>query len=258
MILIQKILKGKGLYTGKIDGIIGPKTLSALSQIDRIENSWSQKRKIIAAIQVFAIEQNIPAEPVDGLWGPVTEEAFAQLEYYITHGTLPNLWRPEDMEDNNPNHWPKQYSDEFYAFYGEMGQHLVDVQLPYPHKIAWNTSQVIHSFKCHKKVKESIERVLHHVLQHYSLNDIRQLRLDSWGGCYNKRPIRGGTKWSMHSWGIAIDYDPARNKLQWGRDKASFAKPEYAKWWECWEEEGWISLGRQRNFDWMHVQAAKL
>ena len=42
------------------------------------------------------------------------------------------------------------------------------------------------------------------------------------------------------------------------RDKATFAKPEYERWWQCWEEEGWLSLGRTRNFDWMHVQAAKL
>jgi hypothetical protein len=62
----------------------------------------------------------------------------------------------------------------------------------------------------------------------------------------------------MHSWGIAMDYDPERNKLKWGRDKAAFAWPEYDAWWRLWEEEGWISLGRQRNFDWMHIQAAKL
>jgi hypothetical protein len=70
--------------------------------------------------------------------------------------------------------------------------------------------------------------------------------------------MRGGTKWSTHSWGIAIDYDPERNRLNWGRDKASFAKPEYGDWWKIWEKEGWVSLGRTRNFDWMHIQAAKL
>jgi len=28
--------------------------------------------------------------------------------------------------------------------------------------------------------------------------------------------------------------------------------------WKAWEEEGWLSLGRSRNFDWMHVQACRL
>ena len=38
----------------------------------------------------------------------------------------------------------------------------------------------------------------------------------------------------------------------------AFARPEYNMWWKLWEEEGWVSLERQRNFDWMHVQAARL
>ena len=33
---------------------------------------------------------------------------------------------------------------------------------------------------------------------------------------------------------------------------------EAEDWWRIWEEQGWTSLGRVRNFDWMHVQATKL
>jgi hypothetical protein len=62
----------------------------------------------------------------------------------------------------------------------------------------------------------------------------------------------------MHIWGIAMDYDPNRNKLRWNSDKAVFAREEYRRWWEFWEEEEWVSLGRSRNFDWMHVQAARI
>ena len=46
--------------------------------------------------------------------------------------------------------------------------------------------------------------------------------------------------------------------LRMDSTEAEFAKPEYDKWWECWEDEGWTSLGRTRDFDWMHVQAAHL
>jgi len=101
-------------------------------------------------------------------------------------------------------------------------------------------------------------RVFNNVLNYYGPQQIRELRLDLWGGCYNERPLRGGTKWSMHSWAIAVDFDPLRNKLEWGRNKAAFARPVYDKWWQFWEDEGWVSLGRDKNFDWMHVQAAKL
>ena len=30
------------------------------------------------------------------------------------------------------------------------------------------------------------------------------------------------------------------------------------RWWALWEEEGFVSLGRAGDFDWMHVQAARL
>jgi hypothetical protein len=36
------------------------------------------------------------------------------------------------------------------------------------------------------------------------------------------------------------------------------AQPEYAPFLDLWEAEGFVSLGRARNFDWMHVQAARL
>ena len=102
-----------------------------------------------------------------------------------------------------------------------------------------------------------MKRVLTNTFNHYGYERIKDLRLDHWGGCLNVRRMSGGRKYSTHSWGIAVDYDPQHNRLKWGRDKAFFARPEYSKWWEFWENEGWTSLGRTRNFDWMHIQAAK-
>ena len=62
----------------------------------------------------------------------------------------------------------------------------------------------------------------------------------------------------MHAWGIAIDWDADRNPLRATSKDAAMATPRYAKFLDLWEEEGWLSLGRARNFDWMHVQAATL
>ena len=78
-----------------------------------------------------------------------------------------------------------------------------------------------------------------------------------WGGQATDIEI-DTERYSMRSWGIAIDDDPARNRLKWKRDRANFAKPDYDAWWRFREEEGWVSLGRSRNYDWMHVQAARL
>jgi len=52
--------------------------------------------------------------------------------------------------------------------------------------------------------------------------------------------------------------DPDNNQLKWGKDRASFAKPVYNDYWKIVEAEGATSLGRSRNFDWMHFQFADL
>jgi hypothetical protein len=160
--------------------------------------------------------------------------------------------------DVNPNNWPRQYTDAFNDFYGNQGDQLVNVDWPYEHRLSWQLDRKIRRFKCHEKVRDNISRVLTNVLENYGAEEIRILRLDVWGGCFNIRPIRGGTEPSMHIWGIAMDYDPNRNKLRWNSDKAVFAREEYRRWWEFREEEEWVSLGRSRNFDWMHVQAARI
>ena len=85
-----------------------------------------------------------------------------------------------------------------------------------------------------------------------------RLGIDQFGGCLSVRPMRNGTAWSTHAFGCAIDWDADRNQLRTPFAKSQMGKPEYAKFLDLWEEEGWISLGRARNFDSMHVQAARL
>jgi len=87
---------------------------------------------------------------------------------------------------------------------------------------------------------------------------VRQLGLDLYGGGYALRDKRGGSTPATHAWGIAFDFDPGHNQLKWSDARARFARPDYAAWWQCWEAEGWVSLGRTRNYDWMHVQAARV
>lgn len=155
--------------------------------------------------------------------------------------------------------WPTQANVR--AFYGEPGGPACTagmVDLPYRMRIAWAPKDTITRFRCHTKVEKAFERIFAATLTHYGESKIQALGLDLFGGCYNLRQMRGGKSWSMHSWGIAVDLDPARNQLKWGRDRAVFAKPDYAKFWEIVESEGMLSLGRVRNCDWMHFQAARL
>ncbi len=258
----QRYLSQKGLYAGSIDGIAGTGTSTALDKVPELKKTWDKNRKLVGVIQLFAQAEGFAPGTIDGLWGQLTQTAYDNLTYKLLYGTNPEIWRPEERIPANPNHWPLQSQSELEAFYGQAkpsgNPNLISVTLPYPMIIAWDTSKTVTKITVHKKVKDSLLRVLTKVHQHYGISEIRRLRLDYFGGCFNYRAIRGGTTLSTHSWAIALDFDPINNQLSWGRDKATFARPEYNKWWEFWEEEGWVSLGRERNYDWMHVQAAKL
>jgi hypothetical protein len=264
--LVQEALVAEGLSLGKIDGRLGPKTYDAVAaalakrsaELPADWQAWSNRRRCIAMLQLLCKEKAIAVGRIDGLWGPQTEYAFDMLVYHHEHGRLPPPFRDETPLDVNPNGWPRQIEAELIRHYGEIGKNQTMLAPPYPHRLAWDLRKTIPRFSCHEKVHDSALRVLTRVLAHYGPERITELRLDRWAGCLNERKMRGGTRWSLHAWGIAIDYDSESNGYNWGRDRATLALPEYDPWWRFWEEEGWVSLGRTRNFDWMHVQAAKL
>lgn len=256
--VVQQILHEKGYYNGSIDGIAGPKTMRGLVQIEGIDRSLPKTRQITRFIQIYANERGIGVGPVDGLWGPRTNAAFEELAYRLEHGMPSPVWRPDEIEIQNPNRWPVQRTAEFHEFYSERGSQQKMLEFPYPMRLSWNLRIPCNQTQCHEKVYDSLGRILQKVKEIYGENSIRELHLDHFAGCLDLRPIRGGRRASMHSWGIALDFDHRRNALYWGRDRAAFAHPDYQDWWKCWEDEGWISLGRKRNFDWMHVQAARL
>jgi len=253
----QTELAARRRYTGPNDGLLNAAMGNALSGAPGIAASWPLARKVVAFIQQRI---GLTGRDVDGLWGDQTQTTYDAHHYRLLHGAPPALWRPEDRAPTNPNNWPRQGSTDadLTAHYGAPGTRLVSLAPPYPHYLSWAPSQEARTIRCHTLVKDSLDRVLRKVLRIYGPDEIIRLRLNQYGGCYNNRPMRGGTRLSTHAWGIALDYDPSNNALNWGRDRATFARAEYEPWWQCWEEEGWVSLGRERNFDWMHVQAARV
>ena len=129
---------------------------------------------------------------------------------------------------------------------------LVTIDVPYPLRIAWDLSKTTKKVTCHKLIANNLLGVFNDILEEYGLEKIQELGIDLFGGIYNCRPMRGGTKFSKHAWGIAIDLDPARNGLKTTFKKAQFSKPEYDKLHEIFEKHGFINLGKTRGYDAMH------
>lgn len=145
---------------------------------------------------------------------------------------------------------------ERYGKPNQSGTYLVSVALPYPMRLAWDTSVVVKTIRCHKQEAGRVRLIFEQIHEAYKTHErIKELGIDLFGGCFNFRQMRGGSDWSKHSWGTAIDLDPARNRLEETKATARFARPEYAPMLDAFERNGWASLGRASNFDWMHFEA---
>lgn len=250
------------------DGIIGKHTIALIERKSGentlIDFRWMPERKLIALIQFNALSKGIEVGKIDGLVGSQTRFAFEQLLYLEKHGRLPEKWRSDQKEKTsksersqlNPHGFPT-YKD-IKTLYGEAASSLKTMLIPFEMKLAWDVSVKVKKITCHRKVAPSLLGVLEDLLEHYSANGLRQLGIDLYGGCFNKRKMRGGSSLSTHSWGAAIDLHPAQNQLRWNHKKALFARKEYKFLLEAFTAEGWVSLGLEKDYDWMHFQAVKL
>ena len=130
-------------------------------------------------------------------------------------------------------------------------ENLVSIRPPYRMTYA---GKPINGIRVHKKCAESLKRVLDRI---WEASGKDQATVDRWGasiygGAYNYRLMRSGNSLSMHSWGCAIDLDPARNGL--GDQTPHFANvPEVL---DAFAAEGWEWGGDWSRRDGMHWQAA--
>lgn len=264
---VQEELKSLRYRVGTPDGKLGPKTEAALRKAlatrdDELPDnwrSWPRTRLLTGYVQLRCQDEGVNPGAIDGLWGTQTDYAVNVIRERIQNSRIaPDFRDQEDLDPTRQHKWPRQTQGQVKAFFGPVGKNLVRLQLPFTHRLAWDKTRRLDSYFCHEKVHDSLSRILAKVLATYGETRIRELRLDLFGGCYNKRKKKGGTTWSMHAWAVAVDYDPEHNRFRWGWEKASFARPEYDDWWKIWEGEGWTSLGRARNYDWMHIQAPHL
>lgn len=213
------------------DGVVGSETLAALAE------------RLGCAATISSI-QMVLRVPMDGILGPVTLSAAARAV---------GAW----LEDAAMR-WPTQSEVRSgLSAFGKPGDEDALVCITPPYQLYFD-GQKVRVIRVHRAIAEVVLAVLKEVLEHYGAERIHKLGLDDFGGCYNYRASRGGSSLSMHAWGVALDWMPGENGMNLGAPKAVLSRPEYRAWWEIWEKHGAVSLGRERNYDWMHVQFARL
>lgn len=246
---LQTFLKTEGYYEGTVDGIFGPMSYSAaraaLKASKVSAGTWTNDRVYIALQQLFLNKVNAAGLIVDGATGERTNDALYVYSTTQLH-TISTFWpRQADVRAGT-------------SMFGKPGTNQGTVELPYTMYGDYDRKIKVNSFSANKKVVSSLERIFQRILDHYGLTQIRKLNLDIFSGCYNYRKTTGSSSLSMHAWGVGIDIDAAHNQMDEGASSAAFSKPVFAPLIRFFEEEGWVSLGHARNFDWMHFQAARL
>lgn len=142
-----------------------------------------------------------------------------------------------------------------YGKPNQAGSYLVSIKLPFPMRLAWDKNTIVKTMRCHKLVANQLTAIFTDILSTYGIAKIQELGIDLFGGCFNFRQMRGGSDWSRHSWGIAVDLDPERNQLKETSKTARFARPEYKQMIDIFYKHGFVSLGREKNYDFMHFEA---
>lgn len=84
-------------------------------------------------------------------------------------------------------------------------KNIVLFDLPYPMLYDGN---IVKRSRCHRLVVDNFIAVFREIEKKNLTGQVM-----NYGGIYNARPIRGATKASTHSWGIAIDLEPSKYPL---------------------------------------------
>lgn len=172
---------------------------------------------------------------VDGEWGNISRRA---CQEYL-RSLMPKV-----------SPWPKPDATSLVRFYGQPGDenNLVTVEFPFP---TFYGGKSVTKTRCHKKVAASLLRVLTAIGSNFGKDPGIMEEITDYGGCFNFRPKRGGSSWSLHAFGAAIDYDDDQNTFQqhWPQqaDMPLEIMEEFAK-------EGWKSGGAFWGYDAMHFE----
>lgn len=184
---------------------------------------------------IKSIQERVGTIP-DGFWGP---KSISACKSYLK-SLMPD-----------PNPWPYQDQSSLRKFYGSPGDenNLVTFEFPFP---MYYEGKKVTKSRCHKKVKDSLLRVLTNIGKSYGTQREIMEEAEDYSGIYNYRLKRGGSTYSLHAWGAAIDLDADDNSF---KDAWPIKADMPLEIMEFFAKEGWTSAGAFWGYDAMHMQA---
>jgi len=185
----------------------------------------------VNSTEIKAIQSKIGTIP-DGFWGP---KSIAACQRHL-RSLMPS-----------PNPWPKSDQASLTKFYGAAGDESQLVNLPAPVPMFYEGKR-IKTIRCHAKVAASLARAL--AAAYAVAPDVVKV----YDGCFNDRPMRGGSLPSLHARGAAIDLDEGNNRNHVAWPVRATMPLEVM---EAFAREGWLSAGAFWGRDAMHFQATQ-
>jgi hypothetical protein len=182
---------------------------------------------------IKALQHRIDVVP-DGFWGP---QSIAACQAHLRRL----------MPKKSP--WPKTDQASLTKFYGKPGDESKLVRLDVTGLGLKYEGKPVKVIRCHGKVADSLKRALIEISQ----GPARAV-LEKYAGCYNNRPMRGGSLPSLHARGAAVDLDPDDNGNHVSWPVRATMPIEVM---EAFAREGWIAAGAFWHRDAMHLQATQ-
>ncbi|NBT33490.1 MAG: M15 family peptidase, partial [Rhodobacteraceae bacterium] len=152
------------------------------------------------------------------------------------------------MPKKNP--WPGTSQEELTRFYGRAGDESKLIPMDVADLGMRYDGKPVRVLRCHRAVAASLLRVL----QGIAAGPCRSV-LERYAGCYNNRPMRGGSLPSLHARGAAVDLDPDSNGNHTPWPSRATMPLEVMEQFAC---EGWTCAGAFWLRDPMHFQATAL
>jgi len=183
----------------------------------------------MTATQIIELQKRVGTTP-DGFWGPKSTDACQRH----LRSMMPS-----------PNPWPKSSQSELTKFFGAPGDESQLTNLSVTGLGVKYDGKSVKTIRCNHRISLSLLYILEELAgSHPEI-------LADYNGCYNFRKMRGGSSYSLHAYGAAIDFCAGTNgnKQSW---PSSATMPIEVM--EAFAKRGVLSSGAFWSRDAMHHQ----